>query len=268
VSTTPSRPQGPDAAQVALVTGSGIRVGRAIAQELARCGLRVWIHAHRSRDAAQELAVELGPAALGPVFADLASETDRARLATTVRAADGPARGRLDVLVCSAAGFESGPFLERSDGDLRRVLELNLVAPLALARAFAPALARADPPGVAIFVTDLAALQAWPGYVDHSVAKAGLGAATRILARELAPVRVCAVAPGTVAWPDLPAYAPGSPTRERILAGIPLARAGEPADVARAVAFLARESYLTGITVPVDGGALAASGTGYPDGDA
>src|SRR5262245_24097381 len=88
------------AATVALVTGGAIRVGRAIVERLAEAGYRVWIHCRGSHDAARALAASLGDAALGVIEADLADADARARLCATVRGADGPAGGRLDVLVC------------------------------------------------------------------------------------------------------------------------------------------------------------------------
>ncbi|MCA9635681.1 MAG: SDR family oxidoreductase, partial [Myxococcales bacterium] len=106
----------------------------------------------------------------------------------------------------------------------------------------------------------LAAYQAWGGYADHCVAKAGLAMATRALAGELAPsVRVNGIAPGTVLWPDEARFAEGSPARAAITARIPLGRAGTPEDVARAVLYLAREPFITGHTIVVDGGRLASA---------
>ncbi|HEY8380058.1 MAG TPA: SDR family oxidoreductase, partial [Nannocystis sp.] len=170
------------------------------------------------------------------------------------------AGGRVDLLVNNAASFEHGRLMARSDADLRRVLEVNLVAPVSLARALAPALTAAG--GAVVNILDVAAVQPWRGYLDHCTAKAGLAMATRALAVELAPaVRVNGVAPGTVAWPeDDPRYAAGSAVRERILRAIPLGRIGRPEDVAEAVLFLASSSFITGQVLAVDGGRLAGGG--------
>lgn len=250
-----------DAARgTALVTGGAVRVGRAIARRLAEAGYRVWIHYHRSEAAAAEVAAELGAGCLGTISADLAQESARAGLCARVRDRAGPAGGRLDLLVNNAASFERGSFAARSDDDLRRVLEVNLVAPVSLARALAPALTEAR--GAVVNILDVAALQPWRGYLDHCTAKAGLAMATRALAVELAPaVRVTGVAPGTVAWPEAdPRFAAGSEVRERILRAIPLGRIGSPADVAETVLFLARSAFITGQVIAVDGGRLAAGG--------
>mgnify|MGYP000703408834 CR=1 FL=1 len=243
---------------VALVTGGAVRVGRAICQSLAAAGYRVWIHHHRSSAAAAELAAALGPASLGTPRHDLADEPARAALVAAVTDPLGPAAGRLDLLVNSAASFERGDFAARGDADLRRVLEVNLVAPISLARGLAPALAPAA--GSIVNIVDVAGYQPWRGYLDHCTAKAALAMATRALALELAPaVRVNGVAPGTVAWPEDDRFAPGSPTRAAVLRAIPLQRIGEPADIARTVVFLAQSPFITGQTIAVDGGRTAAS---------
>jgi pteridine reductase len=247
-------------APVALITGGAVRVGRAITTTLARAGYRVWLHYHSSEAAAAEVAGELGAACLGTIRGDLAAESARGEVAQRVRDVAGPAGGRLDLLVNSAASFERGRFLERGDDDLRRVLEVNLVAPVSLARALAPALTAAR--GAVVNILDVAALQPWPGYLDHCTAKAGLLMATRALAVELAPaVRVNGVAPGTVAWPEEdPRYAEGSEIRARILRAIPLGRIGTPEDVAETVLFLARSAFVSGQVIAVDGGRTAAGG--------
>lgn len=251
--------QAPTDLPVALVTGAAVRVGRAIAVALAEAGYRVWLHHHRSGASAQDLAAALAAGALPPVVADLLDEEARARLLAAVLDPEGPAGGRLDLLVNNAASFERGPFLERRDDDLRRVLELNLVAPLALTRGCAPTLARHG--GSVVNILDVAAMHPWPEFLDHCTAKAALLAATRGLAVELAPLRVNGVAPGTVAWPE----GLNDPARQRaIVEGIPLGRIGTPQDVAEAVVFLAASRHVTGQILAVDGGRLAAVGGRRP----
>ncbi|WP_434422333.1 SDR family oxidoreductase [Nannocystis pusilla] len=248
------------AAPIALVTGGAVRVGRAIVTRLADAGYRVWLHYHRSEAAAAELAAALGERCLGAIQADLAAEPARAALAARALDPQGPAGGRLDLLVNSAASFERGEFTARSDDDLRRVLEVNLVAPLSLVRALTPALVAAR--GAVVNILDVAGLQPWRGYLDHCTAKAGLLMATKALAVELAPaVRVNGVAPGTVAWPEEdPRFAEGSEIRARIVRAIPLRRIGTPEDVAETVLFLARSAFISGQVIAVDGGRSAAGG--------
>lgn len=255
------------AAKVALVTGSAIRVGRAITLALFEAGYRVWLHYHRSSDEARALHAELcaraettsGPAPLPMISADLLDEAGRSALMHAVLDPAGPAHGQLDLLVNNAAGFERGAFTQRTDADLRRVLELNLVAPLSLARQAASALTAAR--GNIVNILDVAAIHPWPEFVDHCTAKAGLGMATRGLAVELAPVRVNGVAPGTVAWPsDL-----HDPARQRAIEeAIPRGRIGTPEDVADAVVFFARSPHVSGQILAIDGGRLAAAGGRRP----
>lgn len=243
-----------EARRVALVTGGAIRVGAAIVRALAAAGYRVWIHYNRSAGPAEALARELGPGCAGVVQADLAISGERARLAEQVLAAGG-----LDLLVNSAASFERGEFEERGDADLERVLAVNLIAPLSLVRALLPGLRRAEA-GVVVNIVDLAAFHPWVGYADHCASKAALVMATRALAVELAPSpRVVGIAPGTVMWPeDDPRFADEG-LRARIARAIPLGRIGRPEDVAQAVVFLAANSFINGVILPVDGGRLAAA---------
>jgi pteridine reductase len=243
-------------AQVALVTGAAVRLGRAIASGLAAAGYRVWIHHHTSHTAARELVDELSVAhpgaALGPIAADLTDADARAALVQRVLDPGGPSDGRLHLLVNSAASFERGAFVDRSDDDLLRVLALNLVAPLSLTRAFASALAAHG--GSIVNLVDLGAFDPWPGHLDHCVAKSGLRAATRALAAELAPVRVNALAPGPVlAHDDLDDQA-----RAALRARVPRGELGEPGDVVDAVTFLARARHISGQTLAIDGGQQAA----------
>lgn len=236
-------------APIALVTGGAVRVGRAIVEGLIDAGYRVWVHCHRSVESANELSALHPTGVLGVVQCDLRASEARVELAARC----GP---RLDLLVNSAASYAHGPFEQRSDEQLREVLELNLVAPLSLTRACLASLRAAG--GNVVNIVDLGALNPWAGYVDHCVSKAGLRAATSALASELAPLRVNAVAPGTVQWPadDRAQGAEG----DRLLAAIPRGQIGSPADVASAVCFLARAAHVSGHTLVIDGGTTAALG--------
>jgi pteridine reductase len=246
--------------RVAVVTGGAVRVGAAIVRALAEDGWLVWIHHHRSP--ADALARELQSAVLGCVSADLAIADLRRRLADVVLDPGGPAAGRVDLLVNNAASFERGAFVSRTDADLERVLATNLVAPLSLARMFAPALSQSG--GSIVDIVDVAGIHPLLGYLDHCVAKAGLEAATRALAVELAPVRVNSVAPGTVAWPTDGRHDEGSPAQQAVLRQIPLGRIGTPQDVAGAVRYLANAPFVTGSCLVVDGGRIAAAGGSRP----
>ncbi|HEX2568423.1 MAG TPA: SDR family oxidoreductase [Polyangia bacterium] len=228
--------------KVALVTGAARRVGRAIAEELGRAGATVVVHYHASPpEAVAEVEREL-PGALS-LRADLRSPAACADLLEAVRAR----HGRLDLLVNSAAGYERGPFSSQGDELWEALLELNLIAPARLIRL-------ALPLGLVavVNIVDVAAWQPWRNHAAYAASKAGLVQLTRCLALELAPtVRVNGVAPGTVAFP--PDFTAAE--QRAVLARIPLAEVGSPGDVARAVRFLLAEDYLTGVILPVDGGA-------------
>lgn len=234
--------------RVALVTGAGRRVGRAIAEGLAARGMRVAVHYHGSAAGADEtvgairaaggnaeaFAVDLADAAAGPRLVD-----------QVVRRLGG-----LDVLVNSAAVMERTPFGETTPEQWDRVLALNLRAPFLVAQAAAPHLAAGDG-GAIVNIADLAAFETWPDFVPHGISKAGVVKLTESLARVLAPrVRVNAVAPGTVL---LPAEWDAA-SAEHLRATTPLGRQGSPADVVQAVLYLLDAEYVTGETIVVDGG--------------
>ena len=224
-----------------LVTGAARRVGRAIAEELAHVGARVVVHHSSSDDEAAEVARGLPNSVV--VKADLRDPAAPARMVDEAVAKT----GRLDLLVNSAAGYARTPLDTLSDEDWDAMLALNLSAPMRLMRAGV----RAGVTSI-VNIVDIAAWQPWPNYLAYSTAKAGLLHLTRCLAVELAPrVRVNAVAPGTVAFPDDWT----EDRRARQVVKIPLGRAGELIDVAHAVRYLLTEDYLTGICIPVDGGA-------------
>ena len=227
----------PRRARIALVTGAGVRVGAAIARDLARSGWRVAAHFRTHRPprgfaAALEadLALPDGPAALAAAF--------RARF------------DRLDLLVNSAAAFDELPLEETDAAAFDSQMSVNARAPLLLVRALLPLLRRAA--GSVVNVADVGGgLVPWKGFAAYAASKAALVRLTECLALELAPrVRVNAVAPGTVLWPDR------YPRRRRALLAsrIPLRRAGAPGDVAAAVRFLAEAPFVTGAVIPVDGG--------------
>ena len=133
------------------------------------------------------------------------------------------------------------------------MLGTNLRAPLFLAQAAAVELRRRH--GVIVNIADIHAERPMHGHLLYSVAKAGLAALTRGLAQEMAPqVRVNAIAPGVIIWPENAAWL-DEEQRRKIVAHTLLKREGEPDDVARAVQFLLNDSpYITGQVIAVDGG--------------
>jgi pteridine reductase len=229
------------AGKTVIVTGAARRVGRAIAEALGTAGARIVVHhAHSDAEAAQ-----LAGTLPGAVVAreDLRDPAAADRLIDAALRAT----GRLDALVNSAADYGRTPLDQLTDDRWAQMIDLNLTAPMRLMRAAV----RGGVQSI-VNVCDVAAWQPWPHWSAYAVSKAGLLHLTRCLALELAPkVRVNAIAPGTVAFPDDWDAA----RRKTQIDKVPLKREGTPADAARAVAYLLREDYLTGVCIPVDGGA-------------
>ena len=236
--------------KIALVTGASRRIGAAIVRGLHAAGYRVLLHYHRSEDEARQLAKELNAERPGSILALRADLDDTAALGELVRRAI-DAWGHLDALVNNASTFYPTPLGTVTESQWDDLLGSNLKAPFFLCQAAAPYLARRQ--GAIVNLVDIYAERPLKGYPAYSIAKAGLAALTRSLAVELAPdVRVNGVAPGAILWPE---QADGGQTQADILARIPLARSGSPADIAGAVRFLLEDTpYITGQIIAVDGG--------------
>lgn len=233
--------------KVALVTGGGRRVGRALAAALAEHGATVAVHYSASKSGAEEAvrAIESGGGKAAAFGADLTSPEAPDTLVTAVS----KRFGSLDVLVNSAAVMVRTPFGEVSAADWDAMFALNLRAPFLLSQAAAPLLRRAR--GAIVNIADLAAFETWPGYIPHGITKGGVVQMTRALAQLLAPdVRVNAIAPGTVLLPDDWSAADAARLEETT----PLKRQGSPADVVQAMLYLLEADYVTGETIVVDGG--------------
>jgi pteridine reductase len=160
--------------------------------------------------------------------------------------------GRLDALVNNASTFYPTPLGHIDDADWDDLMGINVRAPLLLSQAAAPFLRGTR--GCIVNITDIHAERPLAGYMVYSVAKAALAGLTRALALELGPeVRVNAVAPGPVLWPENNAF--DEPARRRIVAHTLLKRAGRAEDVAGAVHYLVADApYVTGQVLAVDGG--------------
>jgi pteridine reductase len=241
----------PLSGKVALVTGGAKRVGAAIVRRLHAGGAAVMIHHRASASDAKAFVAALNAEranSAASVRADLLNLGAVAELVkTTVERFGG-----LDVLVNNASTFYPTPIGEIKSTDWDDLVGTNLKGPLFLAQAAAPHLAKSH--GCIVNITDIHAERPLKRYVVYSVAKAGLAGLTRALARELGPeVRVNAVAPGPILWPDDGSY--DEVARQRVVSQTLLKRTGDPDDVAKAVYFLVADApYVTGQTIAVDGG--------------
>lgn len=237
--------------KTALITGGARRVGAGIVRELHANGWNIVLHYRSSAREAGVLANELEEARPGSVALCRLDLTRTARVSELVESAV-VHFGRLDALINNASSFLAEPVGAITEAAWDDLIGSNLKAPLFLAQAAAAELAKVG--GAIVNIADIHAERPMAGFPVYTIAKAGVAALTRSLARELAPrVRVNAVAPGVNLWPES-ATEFDDAERARILATIPLGRNGTPADIAQAVRFLLEAPYLTGVVLPVDGG--------------
>jgi pteridine reductase len=240
------------AGRTVLVTGGARRVGAAICRRLHRAGANVVIHYRTSRSAATRLRRLLEAARPDSVACVRADLLDFDALDALVSAAT--ARfGRLDALVNNASSFYPTPLADITLQHWNDLVGTNVQAPLFLVRAACAELTRRH--GAVVNIADVHAERPLEGHLVYSVAKAGLVALTRALALELAPrVRVNAVAPGAIVWPEAGALAVPEQQRD-ILRRTPMGRIGSPDDIAAAVHYLIAEApFVTGHVLAVDGG--------------
>lgn len=237
-----------------LITGAAKRVGRAIARELHAAGANVAVHYRAAADAAQALAAELNAARPGSAAclqADLLDSAALPALITTTLTRF----GQIDGLINNASSFFATPLGAIDLAAWDDLVGSNLKAPLFLTQAAAPHLRATR--GAVVNITDIHAERPLAGYPLYCAAKAGLLGLTRALAIELAPeVRVNAVAPGPILWPDDDTF--DDAARTRIIEHTLLKHAGSPQDIARTVCFLFNDApYVTGQVINVDGGRTA-----------
>jgi pteridine reductase len=237
--------------KVVLITGGAKRVGAATCRRLHAAGANLMLHYRESAGEARLLQAELNNQRKDSVALIQADLLDLGKVQSIVDQSL-QTFGKLDALVNNASSFFQTPVGEITAAQWEDLIGTNLRAPMFLAQAAAPALKKSQ--GAIVNITDIHAERPLKNYVVYSVAKAGLVGLTRSLARELAPeVRVNAVAPGPILWPDDAAF--DELSRQRIISHTPLRREGTPEDIAKAVHYLLAEAtYVTGETINVDGG--------------
>jgi NAD(P)-dependent dehydrogenase (short-subunit alcohol dehydrogenase family) len=233
---------------VVMITGAATRVGRQIALDLAKRGAHIAFSYYMENEPWQETLAEIQSLGVS-CFASQLEVRSKAQVESFVaKVLD--VFGRLDVLINSASVWLRAPVLEISEADWDLSLDVNLKGPFLCSQAAAPAMLD-QKRGVILNITDLSALQVWPGCAHHAASKAGLISLTKSMAVELAPyVRVNAIAPGTVLLPE-------NPSPEKIdwaVSNSLLKRIGQPSDVAQLIMFLIENEFVTGSVYLVDGG--------------
>ncbi len=235
-------------APIAVVTGAAKRIGRAIAEDLARNGWAVAVHYHRSRGAADGLAASIraGGGRAAAIGADLA---DLAAVATILPQTEA-ALGRPVLLVNNASIFEDDRVGSLDAALWQRQMTINLAAPVFLAEAFAKEL----PEGAEGNVINLIDERVWrptPRHFSYQISKSALWTATQVLAQALAPrIRVNAIAPG----PALPSAEQAAEGFRKLTESMPLRRGPELAEFGRTVRYLVENRSITGQMIGLDGG--------------
>lgn len=246
----PSGRRTSDARPVALVTGAARRIGAAIARRLHADGFDVALHFHASAAEATALAGELEMRRQGSTTLLQADLAEFDRLPELVAATVGRF-GRLDALVNNASAFFPTRFGDTTPAQWDALFAANARAPFFLAQAAAPHLRATH--GAIVNLADIHGERPLAGHALYGMSKAALLQMTRALALELAPdVRVNAVSPGAILWPD---HGREDAVKQAVLARTPLARTGTPEEIAEAVRWLLCDaSYSTGQVIRVDGG--------------
>lgn len=237
-------------AKVALITGAARRIGAACVRMLHAQGYNIVLHHHTSVQDARQLQQELNALRTDSVHllsADLLNFEQVDQLAKDAAAV----WGTVDVLINNASTFYAGAVGEVNEAQWDELVGSNLKAPFFLSQALLPFLKQRQ--GCIVNIVDIHAEKGLAGFPVYSIAKAGLVAMTKCLAKELAPeVRVNAVAPGAILWPDQQV---SEQQKADILQKVALQRCGETDDIARAVKFLCEDAdYVTGQVLTVDGG--------------
>ena len=239
--------------KVALVTGAGRGIGRAIALKLAEKGAKVIVNYCGSEEKAKETVklIEDKGGEAWAVRCDVSDFDSCGEMAKTVT----EKYGRVDILVNNAGVTRDGLILRMSEEDYDTVLDINLKGAFNTIRHFSPAFLK-QRSGKIINISSVSGVLGNAGQANYSASKAGLIGLTKSVARELASRGICvnAVAPGFIET-DM-TQAVKEDVRKAWIEGIPLKRAGKPEDVANAALFLASDlsTYITGQVIGVDGG--------------
>ncbi|MCG8379731.1 MAG: pteridine reductase [Proteobacteria bacterium] len=231
-----------------LITGAARRIGAAIAEHLHKTGMNIVVHYNSSAQEAHELVRKLNGERHDSAIMIQANLQHKEYYSALIDAAL-EFKGSIDVLVNNASAFYPTPVNLLSDEQWTELINVNLKAPLFLSQLIAPSIRKNK--GCIINIADIHAYRPLADHTIYSISKAGLIMLTQSLAKELSPVRVNAIAPGAITWPE----EMDEKTRQDILDHTSLKRTGSMEDVAKTVLFLIRDAdYITGQIINVDGG--------------
>jgi len=236
--------------KVALITGAAHRLGKNIAVELHAKGIDIAIHCGESIDAANSLCEQLNAKRNNSAGVFQADFKDIDAANTLINKVIGHFN-RLDYLVNNASIFYPTPFLETPTTELNQLLQINFTQPIKLLKAAFPYLEKNR--GSAINIIDIYAERGLADHCDYVASKTSLLEATKELAYEFAPkVRVNAVSPGAILWPENDS---DELYQKSIIENTALKRQGTPNDISKTVAYLLIDAvYTTGSLISVDGG--------------
>jgi NAD(P)-dependent dehydrogenase (short-subunit alcohol dehydrogenase family) len=237
--------------QVALVTGSAHRVGKAIALELARQGVHIMVHYYGSNEETVRQTVREIKSQGVDAFS-VRADVGTPEGVETIFAAVREHFDRFDILVNSASNFQKRTLMEVTYQEWQETMATNLTGPFLCTQAAVRLMRENDPSGGAIVnICDKGSIEPWPTFAHHGVSKAGLLALSQVSAVSLGPdIRVNAIIPGAVLKPEGYSEEQWQKSADRG----PLKRPGSAEDVARAVTYLCQEDYLNGVVLRVDGG--------------
>jgi NAD(P)-dependent dehydrogenase (short-subunit alcohol dehydrogenase family) len=244
--------------KVAIVTGGGSGIGRAIALKFAREGADIMVVYSRNDSNAQETARIVSEIGRTPnVFkADISNKQHVVAAVEAIL----QAFGHIDVLVNNAAVALGGGLLDLEEHEWNRTQDVDLKGAFLLSQAVAKVMVQAQIKGKIVNIGSVHGQRAWKGDCCYSVAKAGLAQLTRSMALDLAPYGICVnlVSPGAIAAGPNEARTPDPDFMARVAKEVPLGRMGEAEEVADLVLFLAsqRSNYVTGAEFVIDGGLL------------
>ena len=238
---------------IALVTGAGRGIGRAIAIELAKNGCAVAVNYNKSSKAAEDVVnlIELSGGTAMAVKADVSSFTEVKEMFKSVNEKLGP----IEILVCNAGITKDNLLMRMKEEEWNEVISANLTSLFYCAKEAVRSMLKARA-GRIIVISSVTGLVGNPGQCNYSAAKAGATGFVKSLAREIGSrgVTVNAVAPGYIAT-DMTSVL-SEDVQNIMLRNVPLGREGTPEDIAKVVAFLASDgaSYIHGQVIAVDGG--------------